>query len=164
MARYRTASPQQTTHSRIGSTLPITAPRTGSPATGTVPTVPPGAGLLRGAFIFALFFALAQPAVARDPWTTRDSVLQTTALTLMWIDYNQTLQFQDRGIVETNPMLGLNPDRDEITRYFAALAVAHTGLAYVLPKDWRLALQAGQIAVSVTCISGNKQLGVSIRF
>lgn len=92
-------------------------------------------------------------------------MLQASVLTLMWVDYKQTLHIAgDDRFVETNQHMGANPTRREVAQYFAGSALIHTTVAVFLPKDYRLFWQAVQIGISYEAVSNNYQLGVAIRF
>lgn len=122
---------------------------------------------LAGGLFFILLMIFPGPAAAFDPWMPRDTVLQSAFLTLMWIDYKQTLDISTGkypDVTESNLVLGKQATRREVTRYFALTALAHTALVAVLPKDWRLALQSGAIGMELASINNNRQVGISIRF
>lgn len=81
-------------------------------------------------------------------------------------DWQQTRRIAARPDkwVETNPILGPNPSQARINQYFTGTLIAHWGITYALPPDWRKPFQDGSIALEAMVVHKNYQLGISARF
>jgi hypothetical protein len=111
--------------------------------------------MLRLAFL-VLF--LAQPAVAAQSWSTKDTTLELTFDATLLVDLLQTsaiASYPDRH--ELNPVLGPRPSHVAINAYFVAGALAHFGIALLLPDSWRTLWQVVWIGMELGWIAWNVQ-------
>lgn len=118
------------------------------------------------ACLVILLCALASRANAADTWTVPDTALQVAVTAALYEDYKQTEQIasEPSRYHETNPILGEHPSGGKVRNYFIGSALASAGIAYVLPKPYREAFQAGVLGVEVVAIGHNKHIGLSVRF
>jgi hypothetical protein len=66
--------------------------------------------------------------------------------------------------IETNNYLGEHPSMGKVNTYFVTTALIHTGIAYVLPADWRKAFQYITIGVEAGVTANNARIGVKMHF
>ncbi len=105
-------------------------------------------------------------AFAFDEWTKKDTIYQLTYATLHIVDWGQTRYIAknpDR-FHEKNLVLGKHPSAAEVDVYFAATLVAHTGIAYILPTEYRRIWQCVWIGVEGGCVARNFRLGIKLDF
>ena len=102
--------------------------------------------------------------MAADPWTQEDTARQAVYLTLLAIDWRQTLEFRKDGIEETNPILGTHPSNKRIHNILISTAILHTGIAYVLPARYRATFQYVSIAVEAGAVAYSASVGVRLNF
>lgn len=98
-------------------------------------------------------------------WSEEDTQRQLTYTTLHVIDWGQTLDIaESEEYYETNPILGRNPTRGEVNRYFLLTGLAHYGISRMLPPKHRKWWQRATIAVESGIVSHNIMIGVNIQF
>ncbi len=125
-------------------------------------------------FVF-LFFgspvsAADKPGVPdRYKWTTVDTVLQSTFVALVIVDWQQTREFTgcpDKypGKYETNPLLDEHPRARDVNRVVAGSIIVHTAVAYLLPKPYRTIWQSLWIGVEAHAVYCNYKAGIELRF
>jgi len=120
--------------------------------------------------------------VHAEEWTKLDTSLQVVYTVAHCLDWAQTRQIsrhygQMTGYQqhndgrttfavnqESNGILGPHPSRDTVDLYFASTLVAHTAIAYILPKPYRNIWQAVWIGVEVETVRHNYSVGVQARF
>jgi hypothetical protein len=92
--------------------------------------------------LFLLLFAYPAQAEYKfaDNWTTKDSIYQTAAVTLMGADWAQThwmakqnWQWNGKNHEEINFFLGKHPSTKDVDTYFPVVIIAHTIIAMALP-------------------------------
>jgi hypothetical protein len=116
--------------------------------------------------MFKLLFLLllVSPAHA-DEWSRADSYREATYLVLHTMDWAQTREIaRNPSYYEQNMMLGKHPSVREVDRYFAAMALAHIGVAYLLPAEWRRPFQYVTIGVELGWVSHNFSIGLRAKF
>ena len=110
-------------------------------------------------------------------------MLLGTAATLLVIDWGQTLSIthetettaslngqtpvvvsRQRPYHEKNPILGSDPSKNEIDRYFAVALLGTAGLAYVLPPTYRRYFLGGVIVVETLVVLRNHRIGMRVQF
>ncbi len=103
---------------------------------------------------------------AAGRWAHRGLFLATE--TALLIDLGQTLDlkrhpgFEERGGLRA--WAGAHPRDEAIVAYFASGMVLYA-LAYTyLPPRWSAPLLAGQFALSLSMIEGNRAVGMHVRF
>jgi len=123
------------------------------------------------------------PSVASaDPWTTGDTVRESTYLVLLATDWAQTRSFirsdkdcrarlpnMDKtqtctGYIEMNPLLSAHPHRDKVDAMILATAIAHVYVASVLPANYRKAFQYITIGIEIGAVAHNYSIGIKARF
>jgi hypothetical protein len=105
-------------------------------------------------------------APAAAEWTTADTAREAVYLGLHVADWGQTLQIAEHPdrYSEANPILGRKPTRGRINRYFAATAIGHAAVSYLLPRPYREAWQYVTIGFEGATVLQNARLGVSFGF
>lgn len=102
---------------------------------------------------------------AAADWDEADTARQAVVLTTFALDYAQTKDIKNhQGLHETNVLMGRHPSDVRVRNYFVAASLAHTAIAYNLPKEWRPAFQYATIALEVAVIIKNKRMGLRYEF
>lgn len=137
--------------------------------------------------IAVIFWAAAVMPATAGPLSKADWQREAAFLTIHAIDWGQTLDISQKcqpvvelvnpdnpahgayiyepEKVENNPILGDCPSRGEVNTYFAASALLHTGITYLLPAGKpREYWQYLTITVSGTVVARNYQIGLSVNF
>ncbi len=115
--------------------------------------------------LIIIFFLSVAPAYCGDEWTTEDTAYQSAFLAITAIDWLQTKEIaRDPAHKESNPILGSNPGQNEIDMYFAGCAIAHTAIAYYLPRKYRRIWQYVWIGVEAGYVGYNYNAGIRINF
>ena len=116
--------------------------------------------------IIIALLLMCNPAFAFDEWTKGDSYAEAAYLTLQYIDWKQSREIQKHPekYQENNFILGKHPTQAEADRYNIIAAVAHFGIAYMLPRKYRDFWQYSTIGMETAIIYNNKQVGLQIRF
>lgn len=110
-----------------------------------------------------------------DPWTTGDTWRQAAVTGLLVADWGQTRWIvrhpQDpthNGVytwrAEGNPLLGDYPSIGKVNTYFAAAAVGHAAISYILPRGWRDAWQYVWIGAEANQVRRNYYMGIKLAF
>ena len=109
---------------------------------------------------------LPMVAEARDSWTSEDTAREASYLILHTIDWGQTRHISNNcdRFREGNVFLGDCPSLKEVDQYFALTGLAHVGISYVLPREWRKAWQYITIGIETGAVGHNYKAGVSIDF
>jgi hypothetical protein len=104
--------------------------------------------------------------VYADEWTSADTYREVVYLAVDSVDWAQTRNIaRSNGLYyEQNNAIGRHPSVRQVDRYFAEAALAHVGIAYTLPKNWRAGFQYVSIGVELGWVSHNRQLNISARF
>lgn len=103
-------------------------------------------------------------------WTKEDTILQgifiTTLAIDMWYTYTflYTGNYRERGIYETNPILGKYPSKNKLYLYSISGAILHTGITYILPKPYRNMWQSFWIGGEMYAINYSYSLGIKLKF
>jgi hypothetical protein len=143
----------------------------------------------RGYLMVLLLAGCASTDALADGWTTRDSVLLGSALTLLVVDWGQTRDltngdectrwvdqqnqtsigarketYRCRASKESNPLLGDYPSREEVDRYFALALLGTATIAYVLPTDYRKYFLGAVIILETGVVIRNHRLGLRVDF
>lgn len=101
-----------------------------------------------------------------DEWTADDTKRQAVYYVFHVIDWGQTRYIADhpKQYYELNPIIGEHPTTGRVDGYFLATALLHTGIAYVLPSDWRKGFQYVTIVFEAGVTNRNRNIGVKIDF
>lgn len=96
-------------------------------------------------------------------WTSLDTALELTYLTLRVIDRNQTIEIarHPERYTENNRILGSHPSISEVNRYMLLLAVTHPIISYKLPRPLRTVWQGVTIVEVGNAVYGNHRLGIA---
>ncbi len=101
----------------------------------------------------------------RDPWTTTDHTLYTTAFALQGADWLYTQEGIDKyGLKEKNMILGENPDKGMVNLYFASTTVGLSALTWYAPKRLRRIVLIGWNFIELISVLQNQSIGVKIDF
>jgi hypothetical protein len=114
----------------------------------------------RAVVIAALLWA--SPAAAEE-WTSVDTAVQAAVTLTLAVDYLQTRAIIDDGI-EANPVMGNRGERLPAEVYFPVVAVAHAGLARLLPQPYRRMSQVALIGLQSYIVHRNLSYGYIISF
>jgi len=111
----------------------------------------------------------------KNAWTKIDTALEIATIATLAMDWSQTRTIAknpDR-YYETNPILGKHPNVGTVDLYFAACAVGHAGIAYLLPQSItvlnlevpvRKVWQLTWIGLEVGAIANNVKAGIKFDF
>lgn len=110
----------------------------------------------------ALIATLFSVAANAEPWTVRDTALETTGAALHLLDWSQTLYGVRQGFSESNPILGRHPTEGAVYAYFAGTLLAHVVIARLLPQPWRGVWQGLWIGIEATSVARNFAGGVRL--
>jgi hypothetical protein len=116
--------------------------------------------------VLMLMFSAGTAFAAHDEWTADDTKRQAAYLLVYVADWNQTRYIAThKNIMEINPILGEHPSVSRVDGYFMAVAVIHTGIAYLLPAEWRKAFQYVTLGFEAGIVTGNYyRSGIQISF
>jgi hypothetical protein len=133
--------------------------------------------------VLAVLLCVSYPAfAAHDEWTSADTYREAAFFVVDAVDWAQTRNIAKKkssqvllcqsGVTvcdvpthyEHNILLGNHPSISQVNRYFALGALVHIGLAYALPKDWRIGFQYVSLGVELGCVNHNHSLGISAKF
>lgn len=101
---------------------------------------------------------------------TETIVLLITLITLNFIDWRQTLDIVDneKGIYETNRIMGKYPSEENINTYFAIVLPSQIITGLLLEKyidvKYRNYFWIGCIGMEIGAVSKNYNLGLKVRF
>lgn len=113
--------------------------------------------------VLLLIVPFAFPAQAG--WTTADTTREAVYLGLHVADWGQTLGIAESpNYYESNPILGRNPSRGEVNRYFAVTAIGHAAVAYLLPHEAREVWQYTTIGMEAGIVARNYNVGIEFNF
>ena len=118
-------------------------------------------------FLLLVLLASSNTAFAgHDEWTADDTKRQAVYLSLHTIDWGQTRNIAKNPELyrEVNPVIGEHPSTGRVDGYFVATALLHTGIAYVLPAEWRKGFQYVTIVIEAGVTNRNRNLGIKIDF
>lgn len=112
--------------------------------------------------LVVLLVVLVPMTVSADEWTKADTAREAAYLALHVADWGQTLDIADHPERwhETNPVLGSHPSRGEVNGWFAATALLHPVVSYLLPKPYREMWQYGTIGLELYCVGNNYSIGI----
>ncbi len=124
-------------------------------------------------FLFTFSNAWAED---KDAWTLNDTLSQAAVLIALNVDRAQTAGSPDmKEIGFAQRFIGDHPTSGDANRYFVAAGLIHTGVAMMLPVEWKIewldmklpvrrAWQSTWFVVEVSTIGQNVSAGVSIQF
>lgn len=114
--------------------------------------------------LLAVSLAVSPCANAIDEWREADTARELVYMTTHIIDWRQSLYIADHPYTHTegNLILGPHPSDSEVNRYFAATALMHLGISYMLPHKWREAWQYITIGIEAGVNVHNYKAGVKI--
>jgi len=121
---------------------------------------------MKGCILIIVFFiaGCASMSAPRDPWTKTDTALQVTYSALHIMDWSQTLHSarNPEKYYETNPLLGSHPSEGRVNSMLALSLIAHTTVAYILPKPYRGYWQLFWMGVEVEAVKHNRAAGIGL--
>ena len=115
-----------------------------------------------------LLLPISANAWERKPenrWTWGDTIREAAYLQLTVMDWGQT-RYIARSLVykESNRLLGENPTKEEVDRFFVVNILLHGAVSYALPRRWREGWQYVTIGVRFNTVQHNHSIGVKIEF
>lgn len=117
---------------------------------------------------YLLPLLLLVPACSKaDDWTKADTAREAAYLILHIADWGQTRNIvhrRDEGYWEINPALGKYPSIKRVDSYFTFTAIAHIGIAYVLPRGWRESFQYTTSGIEAGLVINNNSIGLRVDF
>ena len=113
-----------------------------------------------------IFLTLLFPSICFAGWTKEDSTLQAIYTIEHLVDWAQTREIAKKPdlYTETNFMLGKHPTTSDVDKFLAITLMAHTYIAYKLPKSCRKMWQMFWIGVEIEAIKNNYKAGIKIKF
>lgn len=121
-----------------------------------------------GKVLFAFILLCCSGPSGADNWSTADTWRESTWQVVNVIDWGQTLDIENcqpsHRCREVNPLLGDNPSRMDINRYFAVGALLHYGISKWLPTKTRKNWQYITIGFGLSTIYSNYRVGVRVSF
>lgn len=114
---------------------------------------------------FIFLFCLSFGAFA-DEWTAADREREAVYLIVDAMDWAQTRTIAKNPdtYFEHNGMLGQHPTVNQVNKFFAIGMLAHIGVAYALPREFREDFQYITIGLEVFTVFKNRKIGLSIEF
>ena len=113
-------------------------------------------------------------------WTGTDTALQAVFIVTVAMDWSQTLEIsrtcdrprfyarethiteRPRVYEEGNPFLGHCPSEGRINAWMPAGIIAHTAIAYLLPRPYRTIWQSFWIGAETATVQNNRRIGLGI--
>jgi hypothetical protein len=138
--------------------------------------------------LFTTVILLSGLAHAGEPLSKKDWALEGAFIAALLLDYGQTKDIKNyqtcsggdsifvlpghtpkpvscsSDYYETNPLLGSNPSDARIRNYFLAAGLAHIGITYLLPKEYRPYWQWGTLILELGYVAHNHQIGLKVDF
>jgi hypothetical protein len=132
--------------------------------------------------ILLILLLLVLPVNATaDEWTKTDTAMQSIYTGLHLVDWSQTLKIREKNVTvvetgmnsdwkyvwseEKNSLLGKNPSRGKINRYFIITGLGHWWVSDILGDvelfniDWRKVWQGFGIYTEYNVVTHNKRNG-----
>ena len=111
-------------------------------------------------------------------WNREDTIRESIYVSVLSIDWLQTLSFQKEYYIrmngteilkypkyyEKNPCLGKYPTRAHVNNVLFGQMIGHIGVSYLLPSKYRKIFQYTTISMETYAIGHNYSAGVRIRF
>jgi hypothetical protein len=108
---------------------------------------------------------LAAPAIASDPWSAQDKVIEGAFIAALVLDYRQTSNIHAGPWHEENSILGRFPTQASINEYFFTSAALHAVVTDILPAGkLRTAWQCAWIGIELGTVERNYRLGIRLNF
>jgi hypothetical protein len=115
--------------------------------------------------LFTTVILLSGLAHAGEPLSKEEWAIEGAFLVVGLIDYGQTRNIKRHGhLEEKNPLLGKAPNDEQIRNYFLAAGLAHLGITYLLPKEYRPYWQWGTLILELGYVAHNHQIGLKVDF
>jgi hypothetical protein len=102
-----------------------------------------------------LLLCASSGASAADRWTTRDTVLELSLVSVTLVDTMQTIHFLHEGHEEANVILGERPSVGKLLLYDAVALGLHFSVALLLPQPYRTVWQTVWVGVEIVQIGSN---------
>lgn len=114
--------------------------------------------------LFLLFPSIANGAEFFEPFSTRDTIMQTAFISLVCLDWAQTIKFSSEGKREGNRFLGEYPSKEKIDRMIFTGIVTHSLLVWAIPGDARFVFQYISVGLELFAVKSNYEVGVRIGY
>jgi len=113
--------------------------------------------------IIVLFVTGASELKAME-WTKENTQWESAYMVTHIIDWGQTLEIAENpNFTEVNPILGSNPNRGDVNRYFLLTGIGHYLMSSYL-DEWRETWQKTTFFIQFSVVANNAMLGVKITF
>ena len=114
--------------------------------------------------VFILFLSCPFLVIA-DPLNEEEWKRELAFMVVGLIDYGQTRDIKNHPeLEERNPLLGKHPSDSRIRNYVLAAGIAHVGITYLLPREYRPYWQWGTLVVELGVVRHNHSLGLRVDF
>jgi hypothetical protein len=101
--------------------------------------------------------------VAADPWTKTDTALEIVSELGIACEWSQMLNSTSIKGIDAK-LMGHNPSRAQLNRYFIGWLILHPIISYHLPSPWRNTWQGATIGFEIAVTSENARVGCKITF
>jgi hypothetical protein len=99
-------------------------------------------------------------------WSTQDTEREIAYSVLSTMDWAQTRYIASNPETqsEANRILGSHPSLNKVNAYFLLTNLLHLGVAYSLPKSYRVGFQYITIGMELNAVTANASLGIKMEF
>lgn len=115
-------------------------------------------------FLFIITMSLLTPSSSYSfgSWNQETTARELCFLFSLSTDWKQTLEIAKNPdkYSETNPILGEHPDESKVHTYFAACALTHALVAYMLPPEYSKIWQVTWIGIQSSVTDSNRDNGI----
>lgn len=112
--------------------------------------------------IMTLLFLTPSSSYSFGSWNQETTARELCFLFSLSTDWKQTLEISKNPdkYSETNPILGDHPDESKVHAYFAACALTHALVAYMLPPEYSKIWQVTWIGIQSSVTDSNRDNGI----
>lgn len=113
-------------------------------------------------FIMTLSLLTPSSSYSFGSWNQETTARELCFLLSLSTDWKQTLEISKNPdkYSEANPILGEHPDESKVHTYFAACALTHALVAYMLPPEYSKIWQVTWIGIQSSVTDSNKDNGI----
>lgn len=103
--------------------------------------------------------------VSANEWTTENTAWESAYMVAHLVDWGQTLDIASSSeFVEKNPLLGVNPTRGDVNKYFLLTGIGHYLISRYVFDDYRATWQQSTFFIQFNVVRKNISLGVRVNF
>lgn len=113
-------------------------------------------------FIMTLSLLTPSSSYSFGSWNQETTARELCFLFSLSTDWKQTLEIAKNPdkFSEANPILGEHPDESKVHTYFAACALTHAFVAYMLPPEYSKIWQVTWIGIQSSVTDSNRDNGI----